>query len=285
MKRILVVNLNWLGDVVLTTPAFKALKEKEPSAYLAVMVVERLRPVFDDNPYIDEVISFDERTSEKSFLSKLRFIARLRKKKFDTAFLVHRSFTRALICFLAGIKQRIGQMRFKTNLILTKKIPPLPAGEHRQDSYLNIFTGAGISINDKKPQVYLPKNFESNVIKEIFALGKEFDFLIGIHVAGNWLPKRWPKDFFASLSDRLILELAAGVVFTGAKKDMPAVADVIRLMKEKPFDFSGKTSLKDLAALIQRMDFFISNDSGPAHLAAGLSVPTLVLFGPTSEKL
>jgi len=74
MKKILIVEVNWLGDAILTTPVFKALKKKFPSSYVGVMAVERVKGVFDDNPYIDEVVVFDEKSQHKSIFQKLKFI-------------------------------------------------------------------------------------------------------------------------------------------------------------------------------------------------------------------
>jgi len=100
MKKILVVEVNWLGDAILTTPVFKALKEKYPCSYTGVMAVERIRGVFEGNPYIDEVIVFDEKGAQKNILEKIKFINFLRKKRFDAVFLIHRSLPAPLFVFL-----------------------------------------------------------------------------------------------------------------------------------------------------------------------------------------
>ncbi len=137
MEKILVVTVNWLGDAIMTTPVFKALKGKFPKSHVGVLAVERAKAVFDDNPYIDEVIVFDEKRT--SLQTKIDFARELKKKEYDTVFLIHRSFTRAFICWMAGIKQRIGYARFKNTLVLTKKIKPPRALLHRQDYYLYLF--------------------------------------------------------------------------------------------------------------------------------------------------
>ena len=99
MKRVLIVGVNWLGDAVMTTPALRALKENDSSLYIGVMTVERVKGVFEDNPYVDEIIIFDERKTHKKIRDKIKFILLLKRKKFDTAFLIHRSFTRAFVCW------------------------------------------------------------------------------------------------------------------------------------------------------------------------------------------
>jgi len=285
MNRILVVNVNWFGDAIMTTPALKAIKEKFPLSFVAVMAPDRVREVFSDNPYADEVIIFDEKKSHRGLLSKVSFIKQLRAKKFDTVFLVHRSFTRALICFLAGIKTRIGYKRPKNIFIVNFPITPPPKNIHKQDYYLYLFEKAGINISDKLAKVYIEEKLLEKYKNEMVAIRKKHSYLVGINPSANWLLKRWPSENFATLCDKLTKELNCGIIAIGAKADTTAVNEVIHAMEEKAYNFCGKTSIKELAALIKNVDLFISNDSGPAHLSASLGVNTLVLFGPTSSVL
>tara|TARA_B100000315_G_C14522479_1_gene562231 strand:+ start:215 stop:1249 length:1035 start_codon:yes stop_codon:yes gene_type:complete len=285
MKKVLIVNVNWLGDAIMMTPAIEALKSKYPEAFLAIMGVERIKEVFDDNPYVDEFICFNEKTTQRSFFAKLRFISLLKSKNFDTVFLIQRSFTRALICFLAGIGTRIGFKRVKNNLILTQRIDPPATGTHRQEHYLRLFQASGIEITDKQPCVYLDNQISAKAIARLGVLHKNFSHLIGIHVGANWDLKRWPVDSFACVCDRLTKELKVAIVFFGSEKDKDLVGSVLLKMKEKAYNFCETTTLKELAAIIRLLQLFISADSGPAHLSGSLGTPTLVLFGPTSEKI
>ncbi|MDP8289427.1 MAG: lipopolysaccharide heptosyltransferase II [Candidatus Susulua stagnicola] len=285
IKRILIVSVNWLGDSLLVTPAFKALKKKFPDSYLGVMVVGRVREVFQDNPYIDQVIVFDEKKQHKSFLAKLKFIYFLRRNKFDTCFFIHRSFTKALICFLAGIRLRIGYRRFKNYFILNKKIEPLIGVVHRQDRYLYLFEKNGIIIEDKFPSFFIPENIKNKVSRDLEPIKREYDCLVGMNPLANWDLKRWPKEYFAKLADSLAVDFKAAVIFIGTEAGRLAVEEIQGMMKQNAFNFCGKTNLKELGALIKNLKIFISNDSGPAHLAASLGVNTLVIFGPTSAEM
>ena len=132
MKKILVVNVNWLGDVIMTLPIFRSLKKIYPESYIGVMVPPRCVGLFENDPYVDEIIPFDEKTTHKGILKKIAFIINLRKKHFDSVYLIHRSYTRALICLLSGIKERVGYATQKTELLLTYKINPPQEGIHRQ---------------------------------------------------------------------------------------------------------------------------------------------------------
>ncbi len=273
-----------MGDSLLITPAFKALKKKFPASYLGIMVVERVKEVFEDNPYIDQVIVFDERGQHKGFLAKLRLIKFLKKSRFDTVFFVHRSFTRALICFLAGIKLRIGYLRLKNAFILNRKIKPQKSLTHRQDHYLYLFEQAGIVISDRYPQFFMPREIKEKIIDNLKSIRTSHAYLIGINPSANWELKRWPGSYFAALADCLARDLGAAIIFVGEENQRSVIEAVQAKMKEKSFSFCGKTTLKELGALIRNMELFISNDSGPGHLAAALEVNTLIIFGPTSPE-
>ncbi len=285
MKRILVVTVNWLGDAILTTPIFKALKERYPDSYIGVMAPERVTDVYRNNPNIDDVIVFDEKGKQKGFKEKIKFIRILKEKKFDTVYLIHRSLTRALLCYFAGIKTRIGYSRFKTSFILNKRVPAPYIPVHRQEYYLNLFTQTGIEIEDKIPQVFIPKDVNEKIKMTLTRQKGQHKYLVGVNPSANWDLKRWPKEKFAQLADRLITELNCAVFFIGAKKDERVIRAVIRLMHQTPYNLCGQTNVKELAAYVESMDLFISNDSGPAHLAAALGTKTLALFGPTSTQI
>ncbi len=285
MERILVVTVNWLGDALMTTPVFEAIKLKFPEAYLGVMAPERVTDVFTDNPFIDRVIIFDEKKNQKGLFAKLNFIRSLKKEKFDTVFLIHRSFTKALICWLAGIKSRIGYRRFKSLFILTSPVSPPKNILHRQDYYLSLFENQGISFNEKTPVFYISGQIQQKVNVSFQAIRQKHKYIVGMNPSANWEAKRWPAENFAELADHLIKKHQAAVLFIGTKKERQLIAQVTKQMKFQAYDFSAKTNLKELGALMKNSDLFVSNDSGPAHLAAALAVPTLVLFGPTAREI
>ena len=285
IERILIVNVNWLGDAILTTPVFKALKQEFPCSYIGVMVVERVREVFTENPYIDEIIVFDEKKCQKSLINKIKFIFFLKRKRFDTAFLIHRSFTKSFICFLAGIKRRIGYKRLKNQFIINKRISRPSRDIHRQDSYLHLFESSGITIENKLPQFFISEGTREKMLNGLSFLREKHPYIVGINPSANWELKRWPASYFSKLADFLIKSLNCAIILIGAEKEKNVVREVMKNTHGKAYNFCGKTSLKELGALMENMDIFISNDSGPAHMAASLGINTLVLFGPTSDAL
>ncbi|MFZ5801106.1 MAG: lipopolysaccharide heptosyltransferase II [Candidatus Omnitrophota bacterium] len=286
LKRILVVNVNWLGDVLFSTPAFKALKSAYPQSYLAGMVVPRVKEVLEDNPYIDELIIFDEEGAHKSLFGKISLIRKLRQRKFDTAFLLHRSFTRALLVFLAGIPNRIGYYTRKRGFLLTKAVYPDTAEIHRMDYYLKVVESAGVKIVDRHYQFFLQdddRRFIERLLKEK-GLAADEPFVV-LNPGGNWDLKRWPPENFRLLAGRLIPETGFKIVISGAAGDIALAKEISGGVAGKATVLVGETNLKQLGALFERAKVVVSADSGPAHLACAVGAPALILFGPTAKTV
>jgi heptosyltransferase-2 len=287
-ERILIFNVNWLGDVLFSTATIRNIRRNFPSSFIACIVPSRCYQVLKDNPHLDEIIIFDEKDRHKSFISKLDFVRFLRSKHFDTVFLLHRSFSRALICRLARIPERIGHYTKKRAFLLTKKIMPPPKDTlHRIDYYLSIIEKAGLRVEDRYTEFFFRPEDEEVVdkfLKKNSITGS--DFLVGINAAGNWLPKRWPVEYWAALADKLIVELGARVIISGSSADSALVKKIQGLMQEKAVIACGLFNLKQLAALCKKLDVFISADTGPLHIANAAGAKKIIaLFGPTDPSL
>ncbi len=286
IKNILVVEVNWLGDVLLTTPAIKAIKKAYPNCHLACMVLPRVREVLDGNPDVDEIIIFDEKGKHLKIFPRIKFIIELRRKKFDAAFLFHRSLTRTLITFFAGIKQRIGYSTLKRRFLLTRKIPSPAGGMHRSDTFSGLVESFGVKVKDRNCDFFVPEKSRAHIREFLKKEGvSDNDFLAVINPGANWNLKRWPRESFAEISDRLVEYFNAKIVISGSEKDIGLAADISNLMKAKPIILAGKTTVKQLGALMERADLVISADSGPMHLAAAVSKNLIALFGPTDPKI
>lgn len=287
-NKILIFNVNWLGDVLFSTAVIRNARRNYPNSFIACVIPSRCYPILKGNPHLDEIIIFDEKERHRSALAKLRFARLLKSKKFDKVFLLHRSFTRALICRLADIPERIGYRTRKQGFLLTKKIaPPLRDTLHRIDYYLNIIEKAGLRVEDRYPEFFIGEKdlkFVDNFLNQK-AINKN-DFLVAINTGGNWLPKRWPREYWAALADKLISEFGAKVIITGSYSDIQNARDIKDRMKEKPIIASGAFNLKQLGALCKRLDLFITADTGPLHIGNAVGAKRIIaLFGPTSPKI
>ncbi|MBF0522644.1 MAG: lipopolysaccharide heptosyltransferase II [Candidatus Omnitrophica bacterium] len=287
MKKILVVNVNWVGDVAFSAPIFKALKEFYPQCQITCMAPSRVRGVLECLSDVDEIIDYDERVTHRGVLQKLGVILKLRREKFDAAFLLHGSLTRALMVFLAGIPKRIGYDTKKRGFLLTHKISP-PTGKmlHRSDYYLGVLESYGIPVKDRSPRLTVGEESLKEVKQILFQNGiLDVHPRILVHVGANWTLKRWPKENFTRLLESLLKDADAEIVIPGTKEDLGLIEEICSPLRIKPHILAGKTNLKQLIALMSISDLLISSDSGPLHLANAVGIKTIGLFGPTRPEV
>ncbi len=288
VKRILIFNVNWLGDVLFSTAAIRNIRRNYPDSYLACIIPSRCYSILKGNPYLDEIIIFDEKDRHKGMLAKLNFVSLLKARKFDTVFLLHRSFSRALICRLAGIANIIGHVTKKRAFLLTKKIiPPAKDSLHRIDYYLDIIEKAGLRIEDRYPDFFFTPEDEDVVDRFLNknSVSRD-DFTVAINPGGNWTPKRWPKDYWAQLADKLISSIHAKVIITGSSSDLTLANQIKELMKEDPVIACGAFNIKQLGALANKVSLFITADTGPLHIACAVgSKKIIAIFGPTAKEV
>ena len=286
MKRILIVNVNWIGDTLFSTPFIRAVRDSYPDAYIACLVHPRCKEMLELSPRLNEIIIYDEEGEHRSLFGKLKLAISLRKKKFDTAFLLHRSFTKAFLMLLAGIKDRVGYPTKRRSLVLTK-VAEEPLEElHKVEYFLNIARSSGIKPKSKSYEFFIDdshKKFIASLLRESGIA--DGDTVVAICPGGNWDPKRWPKENFAKLADILAKECSVKIVISGAKKDVKLAEEVSGMMSAAQVITAGKTNLKQLGALLARADLVIANDSGPMHLAVAMKAKTIALFGPTSPAI
>ncbi|MCG2711776.1 MAG: lipopolysaccharide heptosyltransferase II [Candidatus Omnitrophica bacterium] len=286
MKKILVINVNWLGDVVFSTPVLKALREANEVAHIACLVISRCEEVLKNNPHINEIIVYDEYGKHQTILAKIKFIRYLRKKRFDEAYVLHPSLRRAMIGFLASIPSRTGYNTKNRSFLLTRSIPAPDKLMHKIDYFLNILKSCGIKAQDRNCEFFInntDKQEAQQILKENGIAEREK--YVVINPGGNWMMKRWPSENFAKLGDMLAQINKLKVVITGAKKDRGLAARIESMMKTKPVRITGSTTLHQLAAIMKASDCVVSADSGPMHISVAVGANTVAIFGPTSSDL
>lgn len=281
MKKILIIRTDRLGDVILSTPVLRSVRENLPESHIAVMVKPYTRECVEGNPYIDEVIVYDKENRERSLFGSLRFAMNLRKKRFDTALILHPANRVNLVAFLAGIPERIGFDR-KMGFLLTKKVPHRKqfGQKHELDYSLDILEAAGMKPTTRSLYMPVDRETKRRMEKRLSGLGvRQGDLLVAIHPSSSCPSKKWLPGRFANVADRLIDDYNVKIALIGgpgAANDARAVKDT---MKHKPLDLSGGTSVSELAALLKRCVLFISNDSGPVHAASAVGTPVIAIFG------
>lgn len=286
MTNILVVNVNWLGDVIFSTPVFKALKKKYPGARVSCLAVPRVKDVLKVCPWVDDILVYDDKEEHWSPWAKLAMILSLRKKNFDAVFLLHRSMTRGLLVSLSGIPQRIGYDSKKQNRFLTHKVTVQEEVLHRSDEYLKIVEGFGLTVSDRVCELDVPASSLAAIGQRLKDAGiKPEDRLVVINTGGNWGLKRWPAENFSQLIRRMVKDLDVKVLIPGAPGDVELAATIARDSGVDPLVWAGKTDLDELFALFKRADVVISNDSGPLHAASAVGTDVIALFGPTRPEV
>lgn len=285
-ERVLIVEVNWMGDVLFSTPAIRAVRKKYPGAYLCALVVGRCKEILLGNNYLDEVMVLDEGGRHKGILGKLRLVLELRKRKFTIAYLMRPSLTRTLCVFLAGARRRIGFNGKKGSFFLTERVA-LPKEEfHRADIYYYFVTKARIPEGERYYDFFI-LNDDKKYIEDFLAKYgvREDKNLVILHVGGNWNLKLWPKENFARLIDELMREYNVNIIISGSFKDYGIAQEIVAMAKHNVLNACGLTTLKQLGVLFKKSDLVISADSGPLHVAMAMGARGIALFGPTSPQI
>ncbi len=285
-ERVLIFEVNWLGDVLFSTPAIRAIRKRHPGAYIAAILYPRCKQVLLGNNYIDEVMVLDEGGRHKGFLGKLRLLHEIKARHFSICYLFKTSASRIFLLFLAGIRKRIGFARGLKGLLLTEKVK-LPAGDfHRADIYYYLVSKSKIPEGERHYDFFVTS--EDKQFIDVFLKKHGIDRekkIAALHIAGNWELKRWPKENFASLVDILFERFGSQVILTGSFLEHNLAKSIIDLCRNKPLIACGMTTLKQLGALFQIADVVVSADSGPLHIALAVGAKTVALFGPTAPEI
>lgn len=296
-KKILIRGVNWIGDAVLTIPAIKSIRKAFPDAFITLLVTPWVSDIFKDSRDIDEIMLYSD--EYRGLPGKLRLVKKLRLKKFDQAILLQNAFDAAFITWLARIPERIGYRTDFRSFLLTQPIAVKDdlLTQHQVYYYLNIVNSIGIETADIQPYIALTDNERIWARKQLFSVKDAYRPLIGINPGATYgSSKRWPPERYADVILRIMSELNGSVVLFGSPSETDiafSILSVIRVKhKEKGgsfdlasavLDMSGKTSLRELIALLSQCNALITNDSGPMHVASALLVPIIAIFGSTNQ--
>ncbi|MBI3940764.1 MAG: lipopolysaccharide heptosyltransferase II [Acidobacteria bacterium] len=287
---------NWIGDAIISLPALKELRRLSPGARLSVLAKPWVADIYHAGGLADEVILFD-----RSLFPGLAGIARLarhlRAHSFSCALLLQNAFEAAVIARLAAIPVRVGYNTGYRGFLLTCAVPlPRHAGAiHQSFYYLNLLTAAGFSPMTYSPEsgyqpdasLQLSEEQRLPAARLLQSLGiSAARPLVGINPGAAYGPaKRWFPERYAAVADHLASRWSAQVLVFGSAGELEIAWQIERAMRQRPIVLAGRTTLLELMGLIQHCDLFVTNDSGPMHLAAALRRPLIALFGSTDERL
>ena len=286
--RILAVMKNWLGDLLFQMPALDLIKQKYPGASITCIAPERCREILEAHPAVSDFLGFDEKSTHRSWLSRMRFVLELRKRgPWDQGYLFHRSRSRAVFLAFAGVKERIGYGKGRKGFLSRAIAEPLQP-MHQLDYFFNMMQGAGFELPEEREYRFFYKEEDERVASEVLGaqgLKKNAKYIC-FHLGANWEPKRWPPAHFAALADRIEERWHLPVVVTGSQNDAPLFEEFIsKVRRAKIISLVGKTRLRVSAAIYKNAACLVTGDSGPMHIASGVGAPVIALFGPTDPKL
>lgn len=287
-KRILVIQTAFLGDVILTTPLLEALRDRFPKAFLAVLVIPGTREILAGHPRLDDVLIYDKKGGDRGMRGLLSTARRLREMWFDTCLLPHRSFRSALLAWGAAIPVRIGFAQSLGSLLYTQRIRRDSSRHevHRNLQLLDPLT-SGTSVHPTgRLWVSLdPEDLEWADHRLTEHGIHENDRVIAIAPGSVWATKRWIPSSFAAVIDDLIVKHKRKVVLLGSRDDLPVINEVLVHCREKPVTLAGKTTLRQLAAVLKRCELLITNDNGAMHVGVAQDIPVVAVFGSTTLGL
>lgn len=280
---------NWLGDAVMTTPALAAVREGFPDARIVLLARPPVAELFRHHPDVDEVMLYERPGRHEGGLGRLRLAGELRRRRFDGALLLQNAFDAALIAFLGRIPERAGYPTDGRRILLTLPVPLTPAilERHEVEYYLCLVDGLGIP----RPvpvalKLAVTEEEREAMGKRLASLGIERDApIVTINPGATYgSAKRWYPDRFAAVADTLSAEWSARVVVVGSTAESPLAGEIEAATRNPPVNLAGKTTVRELMALLSLSSFLVTNDSGPMHIGAALGVPLVAIFGPTDWR-
>lgn len=284
-RRILVIKLSALGDVILSLPSLTSIRKVFPDAWISVLVGRKSRSIVRRSDAVDDVITFDE-AARPRWANWWRMARILQREDFDCVVDLQNNRASHFLAYFSGARLRAGYANRKWDFFLNRRVPvpssEVPPVEHQFEVLKRI------GIDTFEPRLQLtPAESDARQIGEFLDAHwvAPSQTLVGINPGASprWPTKKWPVENFARLCDELGRRNIR-VVLTGSSDDAALAQELMAQTKNKPVNAVGRTTIPQLAALIRRCQVFVSSDSAPMHIAAAVNVPLIALFGPTDPR-
>ncbi len=294
LRRLLVRVPNWIGDAVMCEPALALLRQLFPAGDITVLAKPTIAELLRGHPGIDHTIVFQDQGIHAGWGGKWALSGQLRRGRFDLAILFQNAFEAALLSLLAGIPRRYGYATDGRSMLLSHAVtvPGMANARHHVEYYVDLLRPLGDTSGACPPRLYLSDQERQETADRLAGAGIDAsDFLIGLNpgsVYGG--AKRWLPERFADVADRLVTEVgsrsgrSAGVVIVGGRGEEELGRRIAAGMDSRAVVWSGQTTVRELMAVISRCGLFVTNDTGPMHVAAAFDVPVVAIFGPTDWR-
>jgi len=287
-KRVLIIKPSSLGDVIHATPILPALRALLPDAHVSWVVNKSLRSLLEGRPDLDQVITYDKGGSgitARGLVGLSKLCATLTRSRFDLTIDLQGLLRSGLMTAAAGSPVRVGleDAREGARFFYTHRVSASRTSIHAVDRVLIVAEALG--LESPKAEFRPPVREEDEEWAGRALEGVPGPRLI-LNMGARWETKRWPVEHFAEVARRAVSEFGAGIVAVGASEDRHLAEALQRHLGAIPvLDLCGRTNLLQLAAVARRADLFLSNDTGPIHLAAAVGAPVVGVYTSTDPLL
>jgi heptosyltransferase-2 len=291
IRRIMVRGPNWLGDAVMCEPALTGVRAIFPQAEITLLVKPGIADLLAQHPAVNRTLVYDDRGRHAGLVGKWTLAGVLRRHRFDLAILFQNAFEAALISFLAGIPRRFGYATDGRSLLLTDPVavPSRAALRHQAEYYWDLLKPLGGQGPAPAPRLVVTPDESALIARRLADAGiGASDLVIGVNPGSTYgHAKRWLPDRYAEVVNRVVKDTQVrsgsrvGVVIVGAKGEEQLGKAIADQIKTRTVVCSGQTTVRELMALVKRCQLFLTNDTGPMHVAAAFKVPLVAVFGPT----
>lgn len=291
-RRILIIKPSSLGDIVHALPVLAALRRAHPNAHIAWLVGTNFEPLLVGHPLINELIPFDRShygkmwRSPRALADFCRLMWRLRRQRFDLVLDLQGLMRSGLMAYFSGAMHRVGfaSARELAWLFYSRRVrvPDLLTHAVDQNAHLATDLGLHVDTHDFPLAITEAERTRARNILNSASGNRLLLHFTAVVVGARWTSKLWPTARFAELIDRLHAEGEPRCVLLGAPSDRAISDEIVRQTRQPPLDLVGKTTLRELTALLDLTERVFCLDSGPMHIAAALGKPVVAIFGPTN---
>jgi heptosyltransferase-2 len=277
--KVLVIQTAFLGDLILTLPIIQTIKKNQNDSIVDVLCIPYTCSILQNNPYINRTIVFDKH-SHRKYSDIYGLANELKSQKYDYAIIPHRSVRSGMIAMLTRIKHRIGFKKLFFDWLYTETFE-YNSEIHEIDKNLSLLNSFGFKTYYRVPELF-PSN--GDIFKVNILLGKiDCDKMICIAPGSKWNTKKWTKENYSLLCEKLILN-GYNVILIGGKDDT-VECEYIESHNEKVFNLCGLLTINETAVVIKRASLLISNDSAPVHIASATGTAVIDIYGPTNPEI
>jgi len=288
IRRILVRQVNWVGDAVLTLPAIEALGRRFPGAEIVVLARSWVGGLFVGHPIVDRVVELKSAGLRHSIFGRWHLARSLSRERFDLAVLFPNSFDAALVPWLAGIPRRVGYSTDGRGWMLTDPLEKrsTPSRPHQVERYLAIVRALGGGDGPSIPRLSVPAEAQKKADQTLRDHGvQEREPIVAVNPGSIYgSAKRWPAARFAAVADALVASRGVRILLIGSEAERPVLEQVARNTGFPVVNLAGRTDLSALMGVLAQARLLVSNDTGAMHVAAAVGTPVLAIFGPTDAE-